>query len=220
MSFVYAYEIKVNRKIAVRAGASVILNHKSVNLSNLIFEDMIDPREGVVRSTKQAANNVLSLTYADLSAGMMVYTDRFYGGFAVDHLSKPRQGLLSQEGERVSRKYTFHGGAKIPFTTLTNESRTISPNILISKQGKFSQLNVGIYVQLDKLIMGAWYRSNDAIILLAGVETKKLRIGYSYDITTSSLATAALGSHEISYTKLINNKKRKNPVVTNSCPMF
>ena len=42
------------------------------------------------------------------------------------------------------------------------------------------------------------YQNNDAIALMIGGEFKAFKIGYSYDITISRLATNTTGSHEVS----------------------
>ena len=46
--------------------------------------------------------------------------------------------------------------------------------------------------------MGAWYREGDSFIITLGMDTKVIRIGYSYDLTTSQLGAYSGGSHELS----------------------
>ncbi len=67
--------------------------------------------------------------------------------------------------------------------------------------------------------------SHDAVVLLIGVKSKSMRVGYSYDITTSRLQVQdSYGSHEISITyewpsKQRKKKKRKKNFIV-PCPKF
>jgi len=62
--------------------------------------------------------------------------------------------------------------------------------------------------------VGASYRSNDAIVAILEYQvSKKLRVGYSYDFTTSELKNYSTGSHEIiiGYDFGFNVLKMKTP---------
>ncbi|MFT4757007.1 MAG: hypothetical protein ACI91R_001657 [Vicingaceae bacterium] len=54
-------------------------------------------------------------------------------------------------------------------------------------------------------------QNNDAVIILVGysVPDRNIRIGYSYDVTVSRLATNTAGAHEISMVYEIASKKKK-----------
>ncbi len=70
------------------------------------------------------------------------------------------------------------------------------------QQGKFHQLNAGLYVTKYPFVVGAYYRHNfqnpDAAIVLVGLKFDNVRFGYSYDITMSNVGGKAGGAHEIS----------------------
>jgi len=62
--------------------------------------------------------------------------------------------------------------------------------------------------------------NRDAFTVLAGIKTRNMNIGYSYDFTISRLITSTGGSHEVSIsytfkTKPIKRKPREVP-----CPEF
>lgn len=74
----------------------------------------------------------------------------------------------------------------------------VLPSVLIYTDGVKSQYNVsGLLRYKEKFWGGLNYRYQDAISVLLGLELKDFRLGYSYDLTTSKLATAGSGSHEI-----------------------
>jgi hypothetical protein len=92
------------------------------------------------------------------------------------------------------------------------------------QQGKFSQMNYGLYFERQPMIFGVWYRQffqgSDALILLVGFEYDKFKFGYSYDITVSELSTASGGAHEISMGLKFNCPQKKVRLHEISCPSF
>ena len=101
-----------------------------------------------------------------------------------------------------------------------DKKETLSPSILYNKQGDFQELNVGIYYRNGNLVGGLWYRNRDSFILTFGIETDYLRIGYSYDLTTSTLSIISGGSHEVSLAFRFYCKPKKKTYRTFSCPAF
>jgi hypothetical protein len=50
----------------------------------------------------------------------------------------------------------------------------------------------------NKFWIGAGYRVQDAFVLMAGLEIiPNLKLGYSYDLTTSQIGNYSSGTHEI-----------------------
>ena len=217
-SAVYAYQYQISKKITIKLGGKATYVNKSIDWNRLVFGDMIDAREGIVYGTQQQFGEPVH--YADFSAGALLYTDYFFGGFAVDHLTKPAEGLLNRYATSLPRKYTFHAGANIPLGKMRKMNRAISPNIMITKQNEFTQVNVGMYLRLRELVVGTWYRNKDSFILLAGIETSKFKFAYSYDVTTSGILQQSMGSHELSYSIFIPCSNKKKKFRTLHCPVF
>lgn len=217
-SAVYSYEYQLTRDVTVRFGGKAAYVNKAIDWNRLVFGDMIDARMGIVYDTQQEFGDPVN--FFDFSAGTMVYTDYIFAGFAVDHLTEPAEGLLNKYGTSLPRKYTFHAGGNIPLGTMWKKDMALSPNLLVSKQNEFTQINVGMYLRLRELVVGGWYRNKDSFILLAGVETSKFKFAYSYDVTTSGMLSQTLGSHELSYTAYLpcRNKKKKAKILF--CPVF
>ena len=99
---------------------------------------------------------------------------------------------------------------------------TLSPNIITMFQGPATQVNVGTYISRGPIVGGVWYRFGDAFIVSLGLQQGVFRMGYSYDITTSRLRAAALGSHEISFAIQLESKERipRRKMVKIKCPTF
>jgi type IX secretion system PorP/SprF family membrane protein len=73
------------------------------------------------------------------------------------------------------------------------------PSLLFKTDGVSWQTDLNLNARYKKRYWaGCSYRYQDAIVLMAGMELKSgLRLGYSYDITTSPLAKYSNGSHEV-----------------------
>lgn len=74
----------------------------------------------------------------------------------------------------------------------------VIPSILAKTDATSTQLDInGRVVWKDMVWAGASYRLTDAIVALVGFEWNKLKIGYSFDITTSAIKNYSKNSHEI-----------------------
>ena len=110
----YAYKLELNHKFSLRAGFEAAFDQKSFNPNKVTFEDQIDPRFGFIDingntnpTAEDFAGNT-SKSKLDLSAGILFYSENFFGGFAAHHLTEPDEGL-----DKVSilpRKLTIHMG--------------------------------------------------------------------------------------------------------------
>lgn len=222
-SFVYSYHQHLSRKFTLNFGIQGTYISKSVDRSNLTFGDMIHPRRGFVLSTQDVINYA-PVDIFDFSAGILGYTDKFYVGFATHHLTEPSFSYISTNNTSfLNRRYTAHAGTEISLNSkslFSEEEKSLSPSVLFIKQGDFQQLNFGLYYRKGNYVVGAWYREGDSFIVTLGMNTKLLRIGYSYDLTTSQLGVYSGGSHEISIALKLYCAPKKKSLRAMSCPSF
>ena len=158
-------------------------------------------------------------------------------GTSVRHMNEPNQALISGNS-KVPILLSIHGGAKIPLVTSYKIKQEISllPTFQYKFQDKFDQLDAGLYLYYQPIILGIWYRglpgikrydkgfkNHDAVALLIGYKYEDFKIGYSYDITVSKLATNTSGSHEISlsyeFSYKVNRKKPRRKDIRIECPI-
>jgi len=217
-SGIYSYQMNLSREFTINAGFQASYMQKNLDWSKLTFGDEIDPRYGFIYTTQEVAPQGKS-SFLDLSAGILGYTNEFYGGVAVAHLTQPNEGFISANTP-LPMKITAHFGAMIPMDDSRRNTSYISPNILFVQQQNFQQINLGLYVERGPLVGGLWYRFGDAIIALIGIQTNGLKIGYSYDITVNKLSNATGGAHEISLSYQFECHPRKRRFRTISCPSF
>ena len=140
-----------------------------------------------------------SNTKFDASFGLYFHRPgKFYAGLSSTHLS---QGQMEAVNIEIARHYYLMGGYIFDINPMFN----INPNVLIKSDIASTQydLNVnGEYHTGNKMIwLGVTYRTVDAIAPQLGYQHQfgknTLRVGYSYDITTSQLSNYSNGSHEI-----------------------
>ncbi len=221
VSGIYSYQQAISHKFSLKVGFQATYFQKSLDWSKLTFGDQIDPRRGFIYNTNDVPRGG-SVGNADFSAGVLGYTDIFFVGFAVHHLTQPNESLIVGES-KLPTKVTGHAGAAIPLGMQGKygEARTrISPNVLYQQQAAFRQLNLGLYVDHGPITAGVWYRTRDSFIALLGFHTDKFKFGYSYDLTTSKLTTQTAGSHEVSVQMTFNCKPKRRRFRVVACPTF
>lgn len=219
VSGMYSYQLPVNRFFSIRAGFQAGYYQKKIDWNNLVFGDQISDRNGFIYKTAETPIQN-SRGVADFSAGILAFSDKFYGGFTAHHLTQPYEGFTNAAKSRLPRKYTGHVGAVIPLNPFSTDDWTLSPNVIYQQQANFQQLNLGLYVSKGPMVGGLWYRNRDAIIALVGFKMDKFKIGYTYDVTISKLSNASAGSHELSMILTFKCKVKRKKFNTINCPTF
>ncbi len=225
----FAYRLQVNRDFFLKLGVEAAVVQARYNWNDFVFLDQLDDITGPVTPggtplpTAEVRPDNLNATYADISAGILAYSELFYVGMSLKHLNTPNESVLDINDNLntgLPMRFTLHGGMEITLIEGNKRRRPtfISPNVMFVRQGDFGQLNIGAFGNLGMLFTGVWYRqaytNPDAVIFLLGVHKDFFRIGYSYDITVSELSGYTGGSHEISLTL---NFDRGNRIDYNDC---
>lgn len=243
----YSYELKLTDYLGFRPGAQVALFNRDVNFGKLTFGDQYDPATGdfINPTTAESFNTNFSKTFIDLGFGGVLFTKKAWLGVAAHHLNKPNQSIIDEKSQ-LPIKLSIHGGFKFLMRPGVIENgiysrtaeRSIAPAIQYRHQGKFDQLDLGMYFTFEPLVLGTWYRgvpfkqvdgfvNNESIVLLLGF-TKlgakdAINVGYSFDYTISKLGIGSGGAHEFSlvYTWPMRNP-RKPPAdkLVIPCPDF
>ncbi len=210
----YAYEIKINRKFSVRPAINFGYGSTYLDIDRLTFNDQLarGPEAGGTIDPDRSRFALEPVGSADFGAGMLLFSDKFWFGAALDHINEPIQSLTNRDS-RLPKRMSIHSGFRIKVNDLGAHSRRqyVVPAIHYQAQGLFDQVDVGVYYEYDPLVLGLWYRgipgfktndygplNQDAIAILVGYEVNNYRFGYSYDLTISSLTAQSAGAHEIS----------------------
>lgn len=205
-SALYAYQLMINDGLAIKIGAEAGVIQTSLDWDKLSFPDQIDPINGAGGQTGELRPDFTNKAVIDISAGMLLLSEKFHLGVALKHLNTPDEGILLSTLNTalgIPVRYTLHGGFQLTVKegNKHNAGSFISPNFLFLSQGPFQQLNVGAFASLDAVFAGAWFRHTfgnaDAAILSAGFREGVFKMGLSYDLTLSELSGRTGGSWEL-----------------------
>lgn len=157
-------------------------------------------------------------SYIDLSGGVLLESrieenKIFTGGIAYFHVNRPNYTLFS--GDKLSSKLVVHATYETPLGSSLSMRRLV-PKFMYARQGKHSEVLVGaLYRSVMKessshttfsnetyIDFGAYYRFNDAFIIVGALDYKNFRFGLSYDTNVSKFKTAtkSRGGIEVSLT--------------------
>ena len=202
----YAYHIPMNTgKLSM--GLSAGFSYFKSKFSDLTVWDPDDP----VYET-----NSLSNVLPNFGAGIYYYSKKFYAGLSAPQLISydPDQPLHIEieKVHKVSRHYYLTSGMIIA----TQGELKFRPSFMVKYVSNAPiQYDINLNVLISDIIwIGGSYRSSDAAVILLEYQVdKKLRIGYSYDITLNEMSNYSKGSHEIviGYDFGINVLKMKTP---------
>lgn len=218
INLIYNYNLQINSVWQLRSGFQIGLGQRAFNTEGLVFEDQLEARGGQVGSSLENLGNEQRL-YPDISTGFALFSKYGFVGFAAHHINRPNVSFDLDRKFYIDPKYTLHGGIKIQ----NSKSRHsyISPSFIVQKQGESTSISLGNYIKHRQISGGVWYRFNQAVVILIGIELKQFRMGYSTDLWLTKLNRHG-STHEISMSILIpqNASKRKKRKELLFCPTF
>lgn len=134
----------------------------------------------------------------DLGAGIYYTTQRLWAGISSTHLPETE---LKDVSIQMARHYFVQAG--YDWWIGNNKKYILQPSTLIKSDGTSTQIDINaLFLYNNQVWLGVGYRTEDAIAPLIGYqlqpnEKSMLRLGYSYDVTTSQLRNHSSGSHEV-----------------------
>lgn len=149
----------------------------------------------------------------DLGAGLYYNSDKFYVGASATHLTGGKIEYTDNAKVEVVPHYYFMGGINFNLTP----SLRLVPSLFVKSDAKETQadINANLHIK-ERVWVGASYRLQDAVVVMAGIKIiDNLKLGYSYDITTSKLKGYHSGTHEIMLGYCYQIKPKVIPVLRN-----
>ena len=150
-------------------------------------------------STDIAFNENINRTFPNIGIGAFYFTDNYYLGLSAPNMLTTTH-LESENGIKSTGVQDIHYFLTGGYVFDINEDLKFKPAFM-AKGVKGAPLAIDITANVlinEKLEAGLGYRLDDAISVLVNFRVSPdLRIGYSYDFTTSNLGSFNSGSHEI-----------------------
>ena len=126
-----------------------------IDSDKLFFEDSFNG-ESFSLATSEPFMNGLRVHFFDLSSGVLLFTDKFYFGFAANHLNTPNQSLVF--GDSILPKFGVHGGGHFHKDNqqIGRKHNLYYPFLSYNKES--TQLTVNNNVKTGNFLVGGGFR--------------------------------------------------------------
>jgi type IX secretion system PorP/SprF family membrane protein len=209
---------------------------KSIDLSSLQWGSQFDRFNGfdASRAADPLGENLIkSRMILDLGAGF-VYARKphrdirqrgtsFWMGVSGYHLNRANESMFSTVRSPMPLIYKGVLGIEHSFSPRFN----IAPNALLAYQRENMQINGGLYMRYllvekesdlapSEILLGAWYRVEDAIIGIIGISSNLYTLGFSYDLNQNGLKdyTGVQGAWEVTL-RIQRQRKQMVTIIQN-----
>ena len=186
----YSYRLIMGLDRVLAFGLKAGVNFYQAGLTDLVTVQPGDP---------VFAYDVNRSFLPNFGVGAFYYSDKFYAGLAVPKIIRNvinREGVATEHLSREEIHVFFMSGMVINI----NRSVKFKPCFL-TKFVNGAPLTfdlTGQFIFYDRLRVGALYRMNDSFGGMVQMQVSpNLRIGYSYDLTTTRLGMFNNGTHEV-----------------------
>ncbi|MCO5269311.1 MAG: PorP/SprF family type IX secretion system membrane protein [Brumimicrobium sp.] len=226
----YTLKLSADSTHLFRPGLQLGINNRSLDPTKFYYDNQWDGTKfdqnlpnNEVYQTRKRTNFTIGIGAA--YEFQKSKRERINVGIGVFNLNRPNQGFFGQKMNREIRLNVFaQAEYKIGYDW------DILPSLQMNFQGKYREFILGSqvrYILKDRLgeymtVMGGlYYRAQDALYLLVGMEYQSWWAGVSYDINASSLvpASTARGGIELSVRYIFFNFKPKK-IFHRACPDY
>ena len=191
-----AYHQMLGLSSLLTAGFNIGWANKRIDQSKLTFPDQFDGKffDGNQPTSVVLADN--NISYFDMQVGMnYAYfpTQDIYinAGYSIHHVNSPKETFFEDDADN---KISMRHIAFVNCIFKINDDVIINPNVYYTTQARASELELGLNGAYNlsgdgskQIIAGLYYRYQDAVIPMIGLEINHIRFTFSYDVTTSSL---------------------------------
>jgi len=188
--FAYVLPVGIESKISFGVKAGVTLFDTNFNGFQL---------QSGGASTDLAFDENMSRAFPNLGIGAFFFTDTYYLGFSAPNMLSTKH-LENENGIKATGVQNVHYFLTGGYVFDIDGNVKIKPAFM-ARGVKGAPLALDITANVlvnEKLEVGLGYRLDDAVSALVNFRiTPELRVGYTYDYTTTNLGDYNSGSHEI-----------------------
>jgi type IX secretion system PorP/SprF family membrane protein len=218
-----AYHQQLGSLALLSLGFNASYVQKSIDITKLTFDTQWDDNTFNNTLNSGEGNITPSLSYLDLQVGVNLTLQptenlSLLFSYSAAHITQPTETFLNQKN-----KIGLRQNSSVQATVQVNPYVQLQPSILYSTQKKASEIVGGLqYIQSlnqsdeQAIILGTYYRYQDAAIALVGYKHQGWKATLSYDATLSNLRqyNQYQGAYELSiiytglYPKSNGNSKK------------
>lgn len=226
VNLLYRINVKLAEGAYLRAGFQGGMRTKGFNTSSAVFEDMIDPYNGVKYETRESLASTQK-NYFTLGAGVALNTKSLYISASLTNANQPNTafnnsgGIVNKEplGIRIMAGYNIATQGD-PMKAINQ----IIPYVHYVKTGMFSEIAGGVAVQNNVFNAGLGYHTYSykasSIMTTVGFNSGNLRVGYNFGVNMGTYAKAGGTSHEVSVALYLFRPEKPEPGLKMPVPMF
>lgn len=216
-----AYHQAVGLGSLVSAGFNVGWINKRIDLTKLTFDNQWNGKFFDISAPSGEPFAANQVNYFTLQAGInyAYYPNEntyLNVGVSASNINRPNESFFSPgttDTRVATRLTTFVNGS-----FRASQAWIVNPNVYVSKMSSAWEVVAGANAQRDlsgdgnkQLILGAYYRVNDAMIPVIGFQQNGYKLTFNYDATASSLKNynQSRGAYEVSIVKqgLLNTSR-------------
>ena len=204
MNLMLSYRLRLsqNNLHGLRMGLGVTLGQHLVDITQLTTD--IDNDPAIVKSY----NNQF---VPDVDLGIYyTYGKKAFAGLSVKNGMQMKRDLFNYSTmieNMMVRHYYLMGGYNFD---LSSDFQLRTSTVFRMIESRPFQVDLNVIGQYKEMLwLGAGYRLNDAVSVMAGGQIGMVKLGYSYDFTTSDIRNYSSGSHEIFLELQIRTKKQE-----------
>lgn len=199
----YAYHLKLNDDMKLSFGLSAALYQVYLNKQDLNVEDQND---NLINYGSE------KLIVPDANFGIYFYAKNYYAGISSFQLLGRKVDLMNDEMNfNQNRHYFLNGG----YIFEAGSDFKIEPSVLLKYvESNFAQWDLYVKTTYKELVwLALGYRSDFAfapndVIISAGVQQGKIKLGYAFDYTLSDIGKYSNGTHEIIFIYFFGNTNK------------
>jgi type IX secretion system PorP/SprF family membrane protein len=198
----YAYHLGLTPKLNLSAGFAAGISGINIDAGKIELANPLDPAVGGFTGEMRKIK-------PELSAGLWLYSDKFFAGLSAQQIIPQKLSLVSNEYYKST--LVPHFFATTGYRILASEDVNVIPSVMlryIPSMPLFADVNVKAQYQ-DRFWIGGNYRIKEGFAAMAGFNISNLlNVSYAYDINNSKylLQYAQRGTHEIVIGFLLGNK--------------
>ena len=217
-----AYHQALGLGSLISAGFNIGYVNKRIDFSKLTFDNQWNGKFFDISAPSGEPFTTNQVNYFTLQVGMnyAYYPNEntyLNVGFSASNINRPKESFFTDglvDTRLATRVTTFLNGS-----FRTGDAWILNPNVYVSKMTTATEVVAGGTAQRDlsgdgdtQLIMGGYYRVNDALIPVIGVQKSGYKFTFSYDATSSALNSynQSRGAYEMSIVKQGLIDKSKN----------
>lgn len=203
-----SYDFSINKNVTFKPALQASYTRQAIDYNRFLFSDQINNDGSISGGSSEPLAVSNQLYYFDLAGGILVFSERWWIGYAMHNLMQNNISYVIGESNDMSIRYSAHGGIKLDMNgrKISERDKTLMPTFSFVSQGPYNLLDAGLLASIEPIMFGAMYRgvpnplySGDysAISWIVGLEMHDFSFGYSYDMPLGSSIMPG-GTHEIS----------------------